>query len=100
FGHNFHVGEGSSAGALLADNKENRQAEQLSRWEAQVKVRITAELQFEEEPPIYTASAPRADDPYAMVRDAAMAAREDDDDDITAPRDPQPSEPHGPPHDS
>ncbi|GKG02147.1 hypothetical protein Tco_0306852 [Tanacetum coccineum] len=34
-------------------------------------------------------------DPYVMVRDAAMAAREDDDDDITAPRDPQTFEPRG-----
>ncbi|GJY78400.1 hypothetical protein Tco_0484201 [Tanacetum coccineum] len=55
---------------------------------------ITA-LDSAEEPPIHPTSAPRADDPYAMVRDAAMAAREDDDDDTTAPRDPQPSEPRG-----
>ncbi|GKB52017.1 hypothetical protein Tco_0902770 [Tanacetum coccineum] len=40
------------------------------------------------EPPIHFVSAPRADEPYAMVRDAAMAAREDDDDDTTAPRHP------------
>ncbi|GKE06773.1 hypothetical protein Tco_1398791 [Tanacetum coccineum] len=50
--------------------------------------RIFAHLRFWEESPIYTASAPRADDPYVMLRDAAMAAREDDDDDITTPRDP------------
>ncbi|GJX84867.1 hypothetical protein Tco_0335641, partial [Tanacetum coccineum] len=49
--------------------------------------RIPAELQFQEEPPIHPASAPRADDPYAMVRDAVIAAREDEDDDTTAPRD-------------
>ncbi|GJT44919.1 hypothetical protein Tco_0953634 [Tanacetum coccineum] len=60
---------------------------------------ITA-LDTAEESPIYTASAPRADDPYVMVRDAVMAAREDDDDDITAPRDPQPSEPRRSPCDS
>ncbi|GJT91812.1 hypothetical protein Tco_1080657, partial [Tanacetum coccineum] len=47
------------------------------------------------EPPIHFVSAPRMDDPYAMVRDAAMAAREDDDDDTTAPRDSQPSETRG-----
>nr|GFB99967.1 hypothetical protein [Tanacetum cinerariifolium] len=33
-----------------------------------------------EEPPIHPAFAPCADDPYAMVRDAANAARKDDDD--------------------
>nr|GEW69912.1 putative reverse transcriptase domain-containing protein [Tanacetum cinerariifolium] len=80
--------------------EQNRRAEQLSRWEARVRGRIPINLRFEEEPPIYTASAPRADDPYVMVMDAAMAAQEDDDDDITAPRDPQPSEPHGSPRDS
>ncbi|GJZ83420.1 hypothetical protein Tco_0648593, partial [Tanacetum coccineum] len=65
----------------------------LSQWEAGIRGRILAHLRFREESPIYTASAPRVNDPYVMVRDAAMAAREDDDDDITAPRDPQPSEP-------
>nr|GEY09265.1 hypothetical protein [Tanacetum cinerariifolium] len=50
------------------------------------KGRIPAELRRKEEPPIYTSSVPRADDPYAMVRDAAMAAQEHEDDDITAPR--------------
>nr|GEV81807.1 hypothetical protein [Tanacetum cinerariifolium] len=129
FGHNFHVGEGSSVGALLAGNSEvnapgpitcnlksvrrvatrldkqigdrqfnelkeqNHRAEQLSCWEARVRGRILVKLRCEEEPPIYTASAPCADDPYVMVRDATMAAREDDDDDIIAPKDPQPSEP-------
>ncbi|GKA43726.1 hypothetical protein Tco_0736450 [Tanacetum coccineum] len=53
------------------------------------------ELKEQNQSPIYTASAPRADDPYVMDRDAAMAAREDDDDDITAPRDPQTFEPRG-----
>ncbi|GJU13114.1 putative reverse transcriptase domain-containing protein [Tanacetum coccineum] len=158
FGHNFHVRESSSAGALLKGNnwvhvpgpmgcnlgsvhrvvtrldkqmfdryktkkkmakkfKEdefcmnrheydittldtaNRRAEHLSHWEAWVRGRIPAQLRFQEEPPIHSISAPRADDPYAMVRNAAMAAREDDDDGTTAPRDPQPSEPHGFPRD-
>ncbi|GJU26010.1 hypothetical protein Tco_1164631 [Tanacetum coccineum] len=80
--------------------EQNHRAELLSQWEAGVRGRIPAHLRFREESPIYTASAPRADDPYVMVRDAAMAAREDDDDDITAPRDPQPSEPRGSPRDS
>ncbi|GJW73540.1 hypothetical protein Tco_0132910 [Tanacetum coccineum] len=80
--------------------EQNRRAELLSQWEAGVKRRIPTHLRFWEESPIYIASAPRADDPYVMVRDAAMAAREDDDDDITAPRDPQPFEPRGSPHDS
>nr|GEV27223.1 uncharacterized mitochondrial protein AtMg00810-like [Tanacetum cinerariifolium] len=68
--------------------EQNCQAEQLSCWEARVRGRIPAELRFEEEPPIYTTSTPRANDPYVVVRDAVMATRDDDDDDITAPRDP------------
>nr|GEY18742.1 putative reverse transcriptase domain-containing protein [Tanacetum cinerariifolium] len=77
--------------------EQNRQAKQLSCWELWVRGRIPVELRFEEEPPIYTTFVPHADDPYVMVRDAALAAREDEDDDITAPRDPQPSKPHGSP---
>nr|GFB70370.1 hypothetical protein [Tanacetum cinerariifolium] len=57
------------------------------------------ELESEEDLLIYTTFAPRTDDPYVMVRDAAMAALEYDDDDITAPKDLQPSEPHGSLHD-
>nr|GFB05190.1 reverse transcriptase domain-containing protein [Tanacetum cinerariifolium] len=34
-----------------------------------------------EEPSIHPASAPRSNDPYAMVRDVAIAARDDDGDD-------------------
>ncbi|GKB16558.1 putative reverse transcriptase domain-containing protein [Tanacetum coccineum] len=44
------------------------------------------------EPPIPSASVPRADDPYVMARDAAVATQEDDDDDADAAKDPQPSE--------
>ncbi|GKB72432.1 hypothetical protein Tco_0933844, partial [Tanacetum coccineum] len=43
------------------------------------------------------AFAPRADDPYVMARDAAMAAQEDDD--VVAAKDPQPSESRGSPRD-
>nr|GEV63923.1 reverse transcriptase domain-containing protein [Tanacetum cinerariifolium] len=43
------------------------------------------------EPPIHPAFAPRSDKPYAMVRDAAIVARDDDGDDTTAPSDLQPS---------
>nr|GEV35929.1 hypothetical protein [Tanacetum cinerariifolium] len=64
-----------------------------------VRGKIPAELRFEA-PPIHTASAPCADDPYVIVKDVAMAAREDNDDDIAAPRDPQPSELRGSPCDS
>nr|GEV27254.1 reverse transcriptase domain-containing protein [Tanacetum cinerariifolium] len=52
----------------------------LSRWEAWVRGGIPMELRFKDEPSIHLASAPRADDPYAMVRDADITAREDDDD--------------------
>nr|GEV61057.1 reverse transcriptase domain-containing protein [Tanacetum cinerariifolium] len=51
---------------------QNRMAEYLSHWEAWVRGRIPNNLQFQEEPSIYTAPVPRADDPYVMVRDAAM----------------------------
>nr|GEY65627.1 putative reverse transcriptase domain-containing protein [Tanacetum cinerariifolium] len=40
---------------------------------------------LEEEPFIYTASVPRADDPYVMVRDDAMATQGDEDGDTSAP---------------
>nr|GFA34188.1 hypothetical protein [Tanacetum cinerariifolium] len=53
-----------------------------------------------EEPFIYTAPVPRADDPYVMVRDAAMDTQGDEDVDIDAPRDTQPSEPRRSPRDS
>nr|GEX40178.1 reverse transcriptase domain-containing protein [Tanacetum cinerariifolium] len=67
--------------------KQSHRAERLSRWQAWVRRRIPEDLRFQEEPPIHPASVPRADDPYSMVKDAAIAAREDDDDNITAPRD-------------
>ncbi|GJT32867.1 putative reverse transcriptase domain-containing protein [Tanacetum coccineum] len=64
----------------------------LSQWEAQVRPHIPEGLRFREEPPIPSASVPHADDPYVMIRDADMAAQEDDDDDADAAKDPQPSE--------
>ncbi|GJX85312.1 hypothetical protein Tco_0336086 [Tanacetum coccineum] len=71
----------------------------LSEWEAQVRPQIPEGLRFREEPPIPSASVPRADDPYVMIRDAARAAQEDADDDVDADKDPQPSEFRGPPRD-
>nr|GEU65383.1 hypothetical protein [Tanacetum cinerariifolium] len=50
-------------------------AEELSRWEAWVRGRIPNNLRFQEEPSIYNAHVSRADDPYVMVRDAAMDTR-------------------------
>ncbi|GJU91370.1 hypothetical protein Tco_1303793 [Tanacetum coccineum] len=47
------------------------------------------------EPPIHPAFAPRSDDPYVIARDAAIAARDDDGDDNSAPMDSQPSKPRG-----
>ncbi|GJR81211.1 hypothetical protein Tco_0151996 [Tanacetum coccineum] len=59
---------------------------------------IPERLRFQEEPPIPSSFAPRADDPYVMARDADMAAQEDDDDDDdAAAKDPQPSESRGSP---
>nr|GEV13097.1 hypothetical protein [Tanacetum cinerariifolium] len=51
---------------------QNRMAEELSHWEAWVRGRIPNNLRFQEDPSIYTAPVPCADDPYVMVRDAAM----------------------------
>nr|GEY17703.1 reverse transcriptase domain-containing protein [Tanacetum cinerariifolium] len=79
---------------------QNRRAEELSRWEAWVRGRIPNNLQFQEEPSIYIAHVPRADDPYVMVRDAARGTRGDEDVDTDAPRDTQPSKPRGSPRDS
>nr|GEZ95087.1 hypothetical protein [Tanacetum cinerariifolium] len=52
---------------------------------------------FQEEPSIHTAPVLLADDPYVMVRDAAMDTRGDEDVNTDAPRDIQPSDPHGSP---
>nr|GEY54892.1 putative reverse transcriptase domain-containing protein [Tanacetum cinerariifolium] len=79
---------------------QNRRAKELSRWEAWVKGRIPNHLRFQEEPSIHTAPVPRADDPYVMVRDAAMYTRGDEDVDTDAPRDTQPSESRRSPRDS
>nr|GEX18301.1 hypothetical protein [Tanacetum cinerariifolium] len=79
---------------------QNRGAEELSRWEAWVRGIIPNSLRFQEEPSIHIAPAPRADDPYVMVRDAAWGTLEDEDVDTAAPWDTQPSESHGSPRDS
>nr|GEV07956.1 putative ribonuclease H-like domain-containing protein [Tanacetum cinerariifolium] len=76
-----------------------QEAEELSRWEAWVRGRIPNHLRFQEEHSIYTAPVPRADDPYVMVRDAAMDIRGDEDVETNAPWDTQPSEPRGSLHD-
>nr|GEX80937.1 putative zinc finger, CCHC-type, retrotransposon Gag domain protein [Tanacetum cinerariifolium] len=50
---------------------QNRRAKELSCWEAWVRGRMPNHLRFQEEPSIHTAPVPR-DDPYVMVRDAAI----------------------------
>nr|GEV92982.1 putative reverse transcriptase domain-containing protein [Tanacetum cinerariifolium] len=45
---------------------QNHRAKELSCWEAWVKGIIPNNLRFQEEPSIYTAHVPRADDPYVM----------------------------------
>nr|GEX42258.1 putative polyprotein [Tanacetum cinerariifolium] len=112
FGSNFHVGESSATRDLLAGNSEvyapgpmccdlksvhrgikrlskqmHDRAEELSRWEAWVRGRIPNNLRFQEDPSIYIAPVPRADDPYVMVRDAAMDTQGDEDVDIDEPWD-------------
>ncbi|GJY26967.1 putative reverse transcriptase domain-containing protein [Tanacetum coccineum] len=71
--------------------------------EAWVRERIPEGLRFQEEPsepPIHLAFAPRSDDPYVIAKEAAIAARDDERDDTSAPMDSQPSEPRGSPRDS
>nr|GEW17046.1 putative reverse transcriptase domain-containing protein [Tanacetum cinerariifolium] len=79
---------------------QNRRAEELSRWEAWMRGRIPNSLRFQEEPSIYIAPVPRADDLYVMVRDVARGTREDKDVDTDVPRDTQPSDPRSSPRDS
>nr|GEV35246.1 putative reverse transcriptase domain, ribonuclease H-like domain, aspartic peptidase domain protein [Tanacetum cinerariifolium] len=57
----------------------NRRAEELSRWEAWVRERIPNSLRFQEEPSIYTALVPRANDLYVMVRDVAIDTQGNED---------------------
>nr|GEV06040.1 retrotransposon protein, putative, Ty3-gypsy subclass [Tanacetum cinerariifolium] len=66
---------------------QNHRAKELSRWEAWVRERIPNNLRFQEEPSIYTALVLRADDPYAMVRDATMNTQGDEDVETDAPWD-------------
>nr|GEX36692.1 hypothetical protein [Tanacetum cinerariifolium] len=47
--------------------EQSYRAERLSHWEAWVRRRIPKDFRFQEEPHIHPASAPRADDLYAML---------------------------------
>ncbi|GJV70287.1 hypothetical protein Tco_1485796 [Tanacetum coccineum] len=67
----------------------------INRHEYDITTLDAVEEAFE--PPIHLAFASRSDDPYAIARNAAIAARDDDGDDTTAPMDSQPSEPRGSP---
>nr|GEY92571.1 putative reverse transcriptase domain-containing protein [Tanacetum cinerariifolium] len=105
---NFHVGESSSLRDLLEGNDEvcvpgpmpcdlrsvHRGVKRLSKRVKPLgglgERRIPNSLRFQEEPSIYSAPVPRADDPYVKVRDAARGTREDKDVDTVAPRDTQP----------
>nr|GEU38997.1 putative reverse transcriptase domain-containing protein [Tanacetum cinerariifolium] len=75
----------------------NGQEFDITALDLAVRGRIPNNLRFQEEPSIYTAPVPRADDPYVMVRDATIDTRGDKDVDTDAPWDTQPSEPHGSP---
>nr|GEX25203.1 hypothetical protein [Tanacetum cinerariifolium] len=58
------------------NSKMMKMIEGLSREFTELKIQ-----NCREEPSIYTAFVPRDDDPYVMVRDAAMATQGDEDDD-------------------
>nr|GEU44521.1 putative reverse transcriptase domain-containing protein [Tanacetum cinerariifolium] len=100
--HDMYRTEKKMAKKLRQDelHMNGQEAEELSHWEAWVRGRIPNNLRFQEEPSIYTAPVLRVDDPYVMVRDAAMDTRGDEDDDTDAPWDTQPSQPRGSPRDS
>ncbi|GJQ97640.1 hypothetical protein Tco_0008779 [Tanacetum coccineum] len=116
FGGNYHIGECSSIGSFLAGNgwvhspgPIGCNLESIHRgvqgWigkclialDTAVRRRIPEDLLFQKEPPIHAASTPCLDDPYIIVRDVAIAARDDNGDDSSALMDSQPSEPHGSP---
>nr|GEX13743.1 hypothetical protein [Tanacetum cinerariifolium] len=123
FGGNFHVEESLSTRTLLTGNdwvhapgpmgmaknfkegdlRMNRHEYDITALdaaEAWVRQRIPEGLRFLEEPsepPIHPVFAPLLDDPYAMVRDATITAKDDDGEDTTAPTDSQPSELRGSP---
>ncbi|GJT77389.1 hypothetical protein Tco_1044114 [Tanacetum coccineum] len=73
----------------------------LSCWESGIRKHLPRDEQYREVP--YDPSHPtlliHSNDPYVMARDAAADLARDDDDDSTAPRDPQPSQPRGSPRD-
>nr|GEW15577.1 hypothetical protein [Tanacetum cinerariifolium] len=74
----------------------------ITSLDAVVRERISKGLLFQEEPyepSIHHAFAPRLDDPYVMVKEAVIGARDDDGDGTTTPTNSQPSEPRGSPHD-
>nr|GEX21678.1 putative reverse transcriptase domain-containing protein [Tanacetum cinerariifolium] len=74
----------------------------LDAAEAWVRQRIPDGLRFQEEPSvpfIHPVFVPCLDNPYVMVRDAAIAARDDDGDNTTTPTNSQPSELRGSPRD-
>nr|GEW88005.1 hypothetical protein [Tanacetum cinerariifolium] len=113
FGSNFYVRESSATRDLLAGNSkvyapglmyrtEKKMAKKLRQDELCMNGQefdITA-LDSAEEPFIYTAPVLRADDPYVMVKDAAMDTRGDEDVDTDAPLYTQPSELCGLTHNS
>nr|GEV77792.1 putative reverse transcriptase domain-containing protein [Tanacetum cinerariifolium] len=78
--------------------RENRSKN--SKMMKMITGRIPNNLRFQEEPLIYTTPVQRADDPYVMVRDAAMDTQGDADVDTDAPWDTQPFEPRGSPRNS
>nr|GEV40739.1 putative reverse transcriptase domain-containing protein [Tanacetum cinerariifolium] len=90
FGSTFYVGERSASRDLLVGNSKVYAPGPMC---CDLK-----SVHRGEEPSIYITPVPRADDPYVMVRDAAMGTRGDEDVETDAPRDTQPSEPRGSPH--
>nr|GEV12440.1 putative reverse transcriptase domain, ribonuclease H-like domain, aspartic peptidase domain protein [Tanacetum cinerariifolium] len=100
FGSNFHVGESSATRDLLAGNSEVYAPGPIEEDGKEAQTRRTSHEWPIEEPSIHTAPVPRADDPYVMMRDSAMDTRGDEDVDIDAPRDTQPSKPRGSRRDS
>nr|GFB04212.1 putative reverse transcriptase domain-containing protein [Tanacetum cinerariifolium] len=123
FGGNYHVGESSLTGTLLASIPKTRMAKKLkeddlymnrneydiseldeavrkkSQWETRVRGSLPLRLRFQRTP-FESTSVPRSDNSYVIARGTTIAAVEEyKDDESTAPIGTQLAEPQGSPRD-
>nr|GEZ11458.1 hypothetical protein [Tanacetum cinerariifolium] len=79
---------------------EKKMARKLRQEELRMNGQEFDITALDSEPSIYIAPVPRAEDPFVMVRDAAMDTQGDENVNTDAPGDTQPSELHRSPRDS